>query len=148
MSKQIKLTLPDNNMISSKYHRNNSKTRQLCVIPNTKNNRKALRHINKLAKEQNSYSSLRYRYRVPKEGNKYGYGGELRQNQAKGIGIYIDNILTDQTYKKLYAEIRRLEVKKEFLENRCKTLDTKRAVLITKLVTLKERIQNTISNII
>jgi hypothetical protein len=142
------LTLPKNNMISTKFHRNNSRTRQLCVIPNTEENRKALRHINKLAKEQNSYLNLKYRYRVPKEGNKYGSHGELRQSNADGIGIYINNELTDETYPKLYSEIRRLESQKQTLESRCKNLDTKRAVLITELVTLKERIQHTISNII
>ena len=48
------LRLPEHNLTESKYHQNGYKTRQVCVIENTEDNRKAIRQLNKIAKEQDS----------------------------------------------------------------------------------------------
>jgi len=89
MNDTIMLSLPKDNLTNGKY-RTESKTLQLCVIPNTEENRKAIRQINRLAKQQNSHFKLKQRYRCPKEGHHYGFGGDLAKEYANGIGIYIE----------------------------------------------------------
>ena len=84
----MKLTLPKNNMTSGKY-RTACKTEQVCVIPATDENRKAIQHLNKLAREQNSKYRFKVRNRSPKEGVKYGRYGGVDPEDATGLGIYI-----------------------------------------------------------
>lgn len=102
MNETTMLSLPKDNLTNGKY-RTESKTLQLCVIPNTEENRKAIRQINRLAKQQNSHFKLKVRYRCPKDGYHYGYGGDLRKKHANGIGIYIQSDLIDQ-YTNWYKE--------------------------------------------
>ena len=86
----MKLTLPKTNMTSGrKKPDTNNSCSQLCVIPNTDDNRKAIKHLNKLAKEQGSKYRFVSKWRLPKEGTKYGYFGELKPSDAKGIGLYL-----------------------------------------------------------
>ncbi len=87
------LRVPEHNLTESKYHQNGYKTRQVCVIENTEDNRKAIRQLNKIAKEQDSMYRFSIRYRKPKEGHKYGHGGELRKENALGIGLYIEGAI-------------------------------------------------------
>ena len=97
MKKQTKLTLPDRNLVQSKFHQNGHKTRQVCVIENTEGNRKAIRQLNKIAKEQDSLYRFSIRYRKPKDGHKYGHGGELRRDNALGIGLYIEGAIPNHS---------------------------------------------------
>ena len=84
------ITLPEKNMVNGKYRSGDYLTSQFCVIPNSEENRNAIDHMNKLAKEQNSKYRIKKRYRVPVAGKKYGRYGELSCENAQGIGLYID----------------------------------------------------------
>ena len=105
MSKGIQLELPEKNMSNGKAKKVGSKTHQLCVIPNTKENREALRHINKLAKEQNSHYKIKSRYRRPKKGKATSWG-DAKMEDSNGIGIYIEGASTEEWVHELYAENR------------------------------------------
>tara|TARA_R100000329_G_scaffold50557_2_gene46612 strand:+ start:2850 stop:3278 length:429 start_codon:yes stop_codon:yes gene_type:complete len=99
----MKLTLPKKNMTKKNY---NSLTRQVCVIPNSEENRKAIKHLNTLAKEQHSEYRFSYRYRCPKEG-KYGNGGEVAKDNADGLGLYIQGA----SYSEAKEEIDKLNAR-------------------------------------
>ena len=105
MSKGIQLELPEKNMSNRKAKKVGSKTHQLCVIPNTKENREALRHINKLAKEQNSHYKIKSRYRRPKKGKATSWG-DAKMEDSNGIGIYIEGASAEEWVHELYAENR------------------------------------------
>tara|TARA_Y100000593_G_C4312882_1_gene339260 strand:+ start:1400 stop:2164 length:765 start_codon:yes stop_codon:yes gene_type:complete len=89
----MKLSLPNNNMTSGRKttckDANGIVSEQLFVIPNNDKNRKAIKHMNKLAKEQGSKYRFQSRWRLPKKGAKYGDFGKLSPNDARGIGLYI-----------------------------------------------------------
>ena len=89
----MKLTLPKNNMTSGRKttckDKNGIVSEQLFVIPNNENNRKAIKQMNKLARQQGSKYRFQGRWRLPKEGAKYGDFGKLNPEDAKGIGLYI-----------------------------------------------------------
>ena len=99
----MKLTLPKKNMTKKNYK---SMTRQVCVIPNSEENRKAIKHLNTLAKEQHSEYRFSYRYRCPKEG-KYGNGGEVAKDNADGLGLYIQGA----SYSEAKEEIDKLNAR-------------------------------------
>ena len=101
----MKLELPEKNMSNGKAKKVGSKTYQLCVIPNTEENRRSIRHINKLAKEQNSHFKLRSRYRRPKEGKATPWG-DAKMEGSNGIGIYVDGACTSEYVHELHAENR------------------------------------------
>ena len=153
------LTLPDHNLTESKYHQNGYRTRQVCVIDNTEDNRKAIRQLNKLAKEQNSQYRFSIRYRKPKEGHKYGHGGELRRDNALGIGLYIEGAVPNHTklYELNVANERIVELESQLLEarnamgryrDRCVRQDEQRSLLMFELVALKDKLSHVISNIL
>ena len=153
------LRLPDHNLTESKYHQNGYRTRQVCVIDNTEDNRKAIRQLNKLAKEQNSQYRFSIRYRKPKEGHKYGHGGELRRDNALGIGLYIEGAVPNHTklYELNVANERIVELESQLLEarnamgryrDRCVRQDEQRSLLMFELVALKDKLSHVISNIL
>ena len=121
MKKTMMIELPKENMTNGKF-RTDKKTSQVCVIPNTEDNRTSIRHINKLAKQQNSHFRLKMRYRCPKEGKNYGYGGNLPSEDARGIGIYIDGAITS-------CEV---DDSREYWINRLKEKDGTLTLLIKK----------------
>ena len=168
----IKLTLPNHNLINSKFH-DESKTRQICVIENTENNREAIRHLNKIAKEQDSEYRFKMRYRKPKPGHKYGWAGNLRKENALGIGLYIEgavpsNRLAYETKvnRALVVQYRQIIKSQELaiedannvadhykdevnmLKARCARQDQQRSLLMAELVALKSKIKHMISNIL
>ena len=99
-------------------------------IPNVEEFRDFVKQINKMAKESNSIWKLGIRYRKPKEGHKYGYGGNLRCENANAFSVYINdrrpyreqpnNIyrgeLWEENYK-LEEENKKLKKKLAFYEN-------------------------------
>ena len=107
----MKLTLPQKNKTKGKF-RSNNPTEQLCVIDATQENRDAIKHINKLAKEQNSKYRLKVRNRCPKEGVIYGTHGDVSTENATGLGIYIDGSVGEK-YKNSYLNTRISELANE-----------------------------------
>jgi len=57
-------------------------------IPNNFITRWVIGFLNKQMKRSNSKYRLRIRYRVPKRDLHYGFGGALRQCDAKKFSIY------------------------------------------------------------
>ena len=84
----MKLTLPKNNLTKPKKHYEDN-IEQLCVIENTKENKKAIRHINKLAKEQGSRYKIKSKFRCPIDRSKATKYGSVKSENAKGIGLYV-----------------------------------------------------------
>ena len=60
-------------------------------IPNTEDNRKFVKKVNKMSKNSDSIYKLFIKYRKPKEGHKYGYGGSLKCENASAFSVYIDD---------------------------------------------------------
>ena len=58
-------------------------------IPNTEENRKFIREMNKKSKESNSRWKMFIKYRKPKDGFQYGSGGSLRCDNANAFSVYI-----------------------------------------------------------
>ena len=58
-------------------------------VPNTEENRKFIKDVNKMSKESDSYYKLFIKYRKPKKGFKYGSGGSLRCENANAFSVYI-----------------------------------------------------------
>ena len=113
----MKLTLPKKNMTKKNYK---YMTRQVCVIPNSDENRKAIKHLNTLAKEQHSEYRFSYKYRCPKEGG-YGRFGEVSKGNADGIGLYIDGASHSDAMDDLQAKDRRIyELHQEIINERKK----------------------------
>ncbi len=99
----MKLTLPKKNMTKKNY---NSLTRQVCVIPNSEENRKAIKHLNTLAKEQHSEYRFSFKYRCPKKGS-YGRYGEVAKDNADGLGLYVQGA----SYSEAKEEIDKLNAR-------------------------------------
>ena len=84
-------------------------------VPNTEKNREFVKDINKKTKESNSIWRLSIRYRKPKEGHKYGYGGNLKCENANAFSVYVhdrrsyNQIPENQYRSKLWEENRKLE---------------------------------------
>ena len=84
-------------------------------IPNTEENRNFVKQVNKMSKDSDSIWRLGIRYRKPKEGHKYGYGGNLRCENANAFSIYVHDrrsyhqIPENQYRSKLWEENRKLE---------------------------------------
>jgi hypothetical protein len=91
-------------------------------VPNTEENRKFIKHVNKKSKESDSIWRLSIRYRKPKEGHKYGYGGNLKCENANAFSVYIhdrrpyNQIPSNQYRSKLWEENRELEKENESLK--------------------------------
>ena len=115
----MNLTLPTNNLTNGKYRQDGALTEQLCVIPATDENRDAINHINKLAKEQNSKYRLNARNRCPKKGVIYGRYGGVSDDNATGLGIYVKGVIPN---RKLYWKINRLENQVKSLDSENRTL--------------------------
>ena len=60
-------------------------------IPNTEENRKFIKKVNKMSKESDSIWKLFIKYRKPKEGFHYGSGGSLKCKNANAFSVYIDD---------------------------------------------------------
>ena len=99
----MKLTLPKKNMTKKNYK---SMTRQVCVIPNSEENRKAIKHLNTLAKEQHSEYRFSFKYRCPKKGS-YGRYGEVAKDNADGLGLYVQGA----SYSEAKEEIDKLNAR-------------------------------------
>ena len=81
-------------------------------IPNTEDNRNIIKEVNKLMKSSNSLYRLSIRYRTPKDGHKYGYGGNLKCENANTFSVYIDfgvGLISSDTeyYQKRTGELAR-----------------------------------------
>jgi|TARA_Y100000296_G_scaffold78093_1_gene100385 hypothetical protein len=91
-------------------------------VPNTEKNREFVKDINKKTKESNSIWRLSIRYRKPKEGHKYGYGGNLKCENANAFSVYVHDrrsysqIPENQYRSKLWEENRKLEEENESLK--------------------------------
>ena len=91
-------------------------------VPNTEDNRKFVKKVNKMSKDSDSIWRLGIRYRKPKEGHKYGYGGNLRCENANAFSIYVHDrrsyhqIPENQYRSKLWEENRLLEEENEKLK--------------------------------
>lgn len=60
-------------------------------IPNTEENRKFIKKVNKMSKESDSIWKFFIKYRKPKEGFHYGSGGSLRCENANAFSVYIED---------------------------------------------------------
>ena len=84
-------------------------------IPNTEDNRKFIKEMNKKSKESNSRWKMYIKYRKPKDGFKYGMGGGLRCDNANAFSVYITDRreFSEQPEQKLksrfWDKIRKLE---------------------------------------
>ena len=91
-------------------------------IPNVEEFRNFVKQINKMSKKSNSIWRLSIRYRQPKEGHKYGYGGNLRCENANAFSVYIhdrrpyNQIPSNQYRSKLWEENNKLEEENEQLK--------------------------------
>ena len=93
-------------------------------IPNVEEFRDFVKDINKMAKKSNSIWKLSIRYRKPKEGHKYGYGGNLKCDNANAFSVYIHDrrpyhqIPSNVYRSELWGENRKLEEKNERLKKK------------------------------
>ena len=91
-------------------------------VPNTEENRKFIKEVNKMSKNSDSIWKLGIRYRKPKKGHKYGYGGNLKCENANAFSVYIHDrrsygeIPENQYRSKLWEDIRVLEKENEKLK--------------------------------
>ena len=91
-------------------------------IPNTEDNRKFVKKVNKMSKNSDSIYKLFIKYRKPKEGFHYGSGGSLRRENANAFSVYIDDRRPysqrpENQYRiKLWEENRLLEEENESLK--------------------------------
>tara|TARA_Y100000310_G_scaffold69525_1_gene65046 strand:+ start:1160 stop:1672 length:513 start_codon:yes stop_codon:yes gene_type:complete len=91
-------------------------------VPNVEEFRDFVKMVNKMAKQSNSIWKLGIRYRKPKEGHKYGYGGNLKCENANAFSIYVHDrrpysqIPENQYRGKLWEENRLLEEENERLK--------------------------------
>ena len=83
----MKLTLPKNNLTTPK--KGQKDIEQLCVIENNAKNRKAIKHINKLAKQQQSKYKIYSKFRCAIDNEKKTLFNSIKSENAKGIGLYI-----------------------------------------------------------
>jgi hypothetical protein len=58
-------------------------------IPNYAFTRYLVRLTNRLLVRSDSRWQLRIKYRLPKPGEKWGWGGQLRRDQARAFSIYL-----------------------------------------------------------
>jgi len=91
-------------------------------VPNTEDNRKFIKKINKMSKNSDSIWKLFIKYRKPKEGFHYGSGGSLKCDNANAFSVYIDDRRPygqrpeNQYRSKLWEENRKLEEENEALK--------------------------------
>ena len=91
-------------------------------VPNTEENRKFIKQVNKMSKESDSIWKLFIKYRKPKEWFKYGSGGSLKCDNANAFSVYIDDRRPysqrpeNQYRSKLWEENRLLEEENESLK--------------------------------
>ena len=96
-------------------------------VPNVEEFRDFVKQINKMARKSNSIWQLSIRYRKPKEGHKYGYGGNLRCENANAFCVYVhdrssyNQIPENQYRSKLWEAIRKLEEENENLKKQLAT---------------------------
>ena len=113
------------------------------------------------------------RYRKPKPGHKYGWAGNLRKENALGIGIYIEGAVPSnrlayeaKVNRALVVQYRQIIKSQELaiedaksvtehlmdevnvLRARCARQDQQRSLLMTDLIALKSKIKHMISNIL
>ena len=129
----MKLTLPKKNMTKKNY---NSLTRQVCVIPNSEENRKAIKHLNTLAKEQHSEYRFSFKYRCPKKGS-YGRYGEVAKDNADGLGLYVQGA----SYSEAKEEIDKLNARFWALQQELNDEKEKNNKLWRKYLGLKQLIR-------
>ena len=118
-------------------------------IPNTEDNRKFIKEINKKAKESKSRWKMYIKYRKPKDGFKYGSGGSLRCDNANAFSVYITDRrdFPEQPEQKLksrfWDKIRKLEkenrkLKKDLLVYKNPYVDWTMTELECELKDIKE----------
>ena len=84
---------------------------QLMIIDNTEKNHQLIKELNKEMSKFGSRWRLSKKARMPKDGKKWGWGGTLSFEDAKGIGVYVYH---NPKYSKLHWE----QKCKEFQERR------------------------------
>lgn len=71
-------------------HKIKNKYNHLFHLDNTQENRDLIKFFNKNMKEHNSKWRFNIKYRKPKDGKKYGWGGTLKQENAKKFAVYLN----------------------------------------------------------
>jgi hypothetical protein len=99
-------------------------------VPNTDKNRDKIKDLNKRMKEYGSRWRLSYKARKPVEGKKCTYGGGLRLEDAREIGIYIKQVTeTSVSRVSLYEKIEQdLESANKKLDFMTKQRDKAKAI--------------------
>ena len=98
-------------------------------VPNTEENRAFIKRVNKMSRDSDSIWKLGIRYRKPKEGHKYGYGGNLKCENANAFSVYVHDrrsygeIPENQYSSKLWEENRLLEKENESLKRQLAIYD-------------------------
>jgi len=98
-------------------------------VPNTEDNRKFIKQVNKMSKQSDSIWKLFIKYRKPKEGFKYGSGGSLKCENANAFSVYIDDRRPygqrpeNQYRNRLWEENRKLEEENEALKKQLAIYD-------------------------
>tara|TARA_Y100000310_G_scaffold20812_1_gene20170 strand:+ start:272 stop:775 length:504 start_codon:yes stop_codon:yes gene_type:complete len=93
-------------------------------VPNVEEFRDFVKQVNKMAKQSNSIWKLGIRYRKPKKGHKYGYGGNLKCENASAFSVYVHDrrpysqVPANQYRSALWEENRKLEEKNERLKKK------------------------------
>ena len=93
-------------------------------VPNVEEFRDFVKQVNKMAKQSNSIWMLGIRYRKPKKGHKYGYGGNLKCENASAFSVYVrdrrpyNQVPANQYRSELWEENRKLEEKNERLKRK------------------------------
>ena len=104
-----------------------SKVSQFGCWANTETNHLIVKNLNAMAKANNSHYRLSIKYRKPKPGKSYGWGGQLRREDALGMGIYIKSPTLDKMYNQRaregYEKSRKLAIEKDVLERMVETLE-------------------------
>ena len=96
-------------------------------VPNTEENRAFIKRVNKMSRDSDSIWKLGIRYRKPKKGHKYGYGGNLKCENANAFSVYVhdrrsyNQIPENQYRSKLWEAIRKLEEENENLKKQLAT---------------------------
>ena len=75
---------------------------QLMIIDNTEKNHQLIKELNKEMSKFGSRWRISKKARMPKDNKKWGWGGSLSFEDAKGIGIYIYGTKSwnDECYKR------------------------------------------------
>lgn len=100
------------------------KYNHLFHLENTQENRDLIKTLNKNMKEHNSKWKFKIKYRKPKEGHKYGYGGSLKQENAREFAVYLNGGYNNEDMRESWArswkahdKVRRTKQELEIVED-------------------------------